>query len=117
MRRFLNDLIRVTNFMAQTLLHLHRPRLPDPGTVRRAPLRGRRVPVVSSLRVLRVPVDENESRRANRRDGDRYADESQSTHDEFLVAAGFVWGPAGLPGASVRVLCQVRAMDVPQAGP
>src|SRR3546814_18759023 len=116
MRRFLNDLIRVTNFMAQTLLHLHRPRLPDPGTVRRAPLRGRRVPVVSSLRVLRVPVDENESRRANRRDWDRYADEYQSTHGEFLGDAGFVWGPEGLTEASVRVLGDVRDKDVLEVG-
>src|SRR3546814_337773 len=87
-----------------------------PGTVRRAPLRGRRVPVVSSLRVLRVPVDENESRRANRRDWDRYADEYQSTHGEFLGDAGFVWGPEGLTEASVRVLGDVRDKDVLEVG-
>ena len=39
------------------------------------------------------PVDEAESRRANGPDWDRYADEYQSTHGEFLGDAGFVWGP------------------------
>ncbi|HEY9564593.1 MAG TPA: class I SAM-dependent methyltransferase [Nocardioides sp.] len=71
---------------------------------------------MSSLRVLRVPVDENESRRANRRDWDRYADEYQSTHGEFLGDAGFVWGPEGLTEASVRVLGDVRDKDVLEVG-
>jgi hypothetical protein len=48
-----------------------------------------------SVRVERRAVDEAESRRANGPDWDRYADEYQATHGEFLGDAGFVWGPEG----------------------
>ncbi len=48
------------------------------------------------VRVERRPVNDDESRTANRRDWDNYADEYQATHGEFLGDLGFVWGPEGL---------------------
>ena len=45
---------------------------------------------------VRRPADEAESRRANRRDWDSYADEYQATHGAFLRDVGFVWGPEGV---------------------
>jgi ubiquinone biosynthesis protein len=42
------------------------------------------------VRVERRPVDEAESRAANGPDWDRYADEYQATHGEFLGDAGFL---------------------------
>jgi len=61
-------------------------------------------------------VDEAESRRANGPDWDRYADEYQSTHGEFLGDAGFVWGPEGLTEAEARVLGEVADRDVLEVG-
>ena len=49
-----------------------------------------------SVRVERRPVSERESRSANGPDWDRYADEYQSTHGDFLGDIGFLWGPEGL---------------------
>src|SRR3954467_9870325 len=71
------------------------------------PLRGR---------VERRPVDEDESRRANGPDWDRYADEYQATHGEFLGDVGFVWGPEGLTEAPARVLGDVAGRDVLEVG-
>ena len=59
------------------------------------------------VRVERRPVTEEESRRANGPDWDRYADEYQSTHGEFLGDAGFVWGPEGLTEEVAGVLGDV----------
>jgi SAM-dependent methyltransferase len=55
-------------------------------------------------------VGEDESRRANRRDWDLYADEYQSTHGDFLGDAGFVWGPEGHQEAQLRVLGDPAAL-------
>jgi ubiquinone/menaquinone biosynthesis C-methylase UbiE len=68
------------------------------------------------VRVERRPVDEAESRQANGPDWDRYADEYQSTHGEFLGDAGFVWGPEGLTEESARVLGDVAGRDVLEVG-
>ncbi len=68
------------------------------------------------MRVERRPVDEAESRHANGPDWDRYADEYQSTHGEFLGDAGFVWGPEGLTEAEARVLGEVSDRDVLEVG-
>jgi ubiquinone/menaquinone biosynthesis C-methylase UbiE len=48
------------------------------------------------VHVERRPVDDAESRVANRRDWDAYADEYQATHGAFLGDTGFVWGPEGV---------------------
>lgn len=64
----------------------------------------------------RRPVDEAESRRANGPDWDRYADEYQSTHGEFLGDVGFVWGPEGHTEAELRALGEVRDKDVLEIG-
>ena len=61
-------------------------------------------------------MDEAESRRANGPDWDRYADEYQSTHGEFLGDAGFVWGPEGLTEAEAGVLGEVADRDVLEVG-
>lgn len=71
---------------------------------------------MNSLRVLRVPVDEENSRRANRRDWDRYADEYQSTHGEFLGDIGFVWGPEGLTEETAGILGDVQGRTVLEIG-
>ncbi|WP_240641087.1 class I SAM-dependent methyltransferase [Nocardioides ferulae] len=68
------------------------------------------------VRVERRPVDEAESRRANGPDWDRYADEYQSTHGEFLGDAGFVWGPEGLTEAVAGVLGPLEGRDVLEVG-
>lgn len=68
------------------------------------------------VRVERRPVDEAESRRANGPDWDRYADEYQSTHGEFLGDVGFVWGPEGLTEAEAGVLGPVAGRDVLEVG-
>ena len=53
---------------------------------------------------VRRPVDEQGSRRANRSDWDRYADEYQATHGDFLGDVGFVWGPEGHQERDLQVL-------------
>jgi ubiquinone/menaquinone biosynthesis C-methylase UbiE len=68
------------------------------------------------VRVERRPVDEDESRRANGPDWDRYADEYQSTHGAFLGDVGFVWGPEGLTEAEAGILGEVRDRDVLEVG-
>lgn len=64
----------------------------------------------------RRPADEHESRQANRRDWDRYADEYQATHGAFLGNTGFVWGPEGTSEAEVRALGDVSGKDVLELG-
>ncbi len=61
-------------------------------------------------------MGEEESRRANGPDWDRYADEYQSTHGEFLGDVGFVWGPEGLTEQEAGVLGDVRGRDVLEVG-
>ncbi len=51
-----------------------------------------------------------------RPDWDRYADEYQATHGEFLGDAGFVWGPEGLTEAELGVLGDVAGRDVLEVG-
>jgi SAM-dependent methyltransferase len=69
-----------------------------------------------AVRVERRPVDESESRRANGPDWDRYADEYQATHGEFLGDVGFVWGPEGLTEDEAGVLGDVTGKDVLEVG-
>ena len=57
-----------------------------------------------SVHPVRRPVSEKDSRRANRRDWDDYADEYQSTHGDFLGDTGFVWGPEGHQERDLQVL-------------
>ena len=64
----------------------------------------------------RRPAGEEESRRANRRDWDRYADEYQATHGAFLGDIGFVWGPEGTAEDEVGALGDVRDRDVLELG-
>jgi len=71
---------------------------------------------VPAVRAERRPVGEDESRRANGRDWDRYADEYQATHGSFLGDAGFVWGPEGISEAEMRVLGPVAGKDVLELG-
>ena len=68
------------------------------------------------MRVERRHVDEIESRRANSADWDRYADEYQSTHGEFLGDIGFVWGPEGLTEAEAGVLGPLDGRVVLEVG-
>jgi ubiquinone/menaquinone biosynthesis C-methylase UbiE len=68
------------------------------------------------VRVERRPVDEAESRRANGPDWDRYADEYQATHGEFLGDVGFVWGPEGFTEEDARVLGPLEGKDVLEVG-
>jgi len=68
------------------------------------------------VRVERRPVDEAESRRANGPDWDRYADEYQSTHGEFLGDAGFLWGPEGVREDDLGALGDVADRDVLEIG-
>ena len=64
----------------------------------------------------RRAVDEAESRRANGPDWDRYADEYQATHGEFLGDIGFVWGPEGHTEAELGVLGDVAGLEVLEVG-
>ncbi|WP_324251254.1 MULTISPECIES: class I SAM-dependent methyltransferase [unclassified Nocardioides] len=73
-------------------------------------------PPLPPVRVERRDVGEEESRRANGPDWDRYADDYQATHGEFLGDAGFVWGPEGLTEAEVGVLGPVAGRDVLEVG-
>src|SRR3954449_13564902 len=68
------------------------------------------------VRVERRPVSEEESRHANGPDWDRYADEYQATHGDFLGDSGFVWGPEGLREEDARVLGDVDGRDVLELG-
>src|SRR3569623_1179508 len=68
------------------------------------------------VRVERRSGDEEESRRSNGPDWDRYADEYQATHGDFLGNTGFVWGPEGLPEDEAGVLGDVTGRDVLEVG-
>ena len=73
-------------------------------------------PPAPPVRVERRAVTEEESRRANGPDWDRYADEYQATHGEFLGDVGFVWGPEGLTEADAGLLGEVAGRDVLEVG-
>ncbi|WP_081615458.1 class I SAM-dependent methyltransferase [Nocardioides sp. Iso805N] len=73
-------------------------------------------PAPTPVRAERRPVNEDESRRANGPDWDRYADEYQDTHGTFLGDTGFVWGPEGIGEAELRVLGDVGGKDVLELG-
>lgn len=68
------------------------------------------------VRAERREADEAESRRANGADWDRYADEYQASHGEFLGDVGFVWGPEGLTEEVAGVLGDVADRDVLEVG-
>ena len=68
------------------------------------------------VRVERRAVDDDESRLANRRDWDAYADEYQATHGEFLGDVGFVWGPEGLREEDAHFLGDVAGKRVLEIG-
>jgi SAM-dependent methyltransferase len=68
------------------------------------------------VRVERRAVSEEESRRANGPDWDRYADEYQATHGDFLGNTGFVWGPEGLTEDEAGVLGDVTGREVLEVG-
>ena len=65
---------------------------------------------------VRRTVSETESRRANRRDWDAYADEYQATHGAFLHDVGFVWGPEGVNEGEIHVLGEVAGRRVLEIG-
>ncbi|WGL53914.1 class I SAM-dependent methyltransferase [Nocardioides sp. BP30] len=73
-------------------------------------------PAPTPVRAERRPVSEDESRRANGPDWDRYADEYQDTHGTFLGDIGFVWGPEGIGEAELRVLGDIADKDVLELG-
>jgi SAM-dependent methyltransferase len=68
------------------------------------------------VRPERRPVDERNSLAANRADWDRYADEYQATHGEFLGDDGFLWGPEGVREDVVGALGDVSGKDVLELG-
>lgn len=68
------------------------------------------------VRVERRSVSEAESRQANGPDWDRYADEYQATHGEFLGDIGFVWGPEGLTEEAAGILGPLADRDVLELG-
>ncbi|KRB75903.1 SAM-dependent methyltransferase [Nocardioides sp. Root190] len=64
----------------------------------------------------RRDATELESRSANGADWDRYADEYQATHGEFLGDVGFLWGPEGFTEAEAGILGDLRDRDVLEVG-
>ena len=97
------------------MARLHQSRL-TAGSVAEARLAAVHDHAPHRVSVERRPVDESESRRANGPDWDRYADEYQATHGEFLGDAGFVWGPEGQTEDDLQVLGEVPARDVLELG-
>ena len=70
---------------------------------------------MSAQRVRRT-VTEAETRRANRRDWDRNADQYQAEHGTFLRDVGFVWCPEGLDEADAGLLGPVAGSRVLEVG-
>ena len=68
------------------------------------------------VHAVRRSTSEDESRRANRADWDRYSDEYQATHGDFLGDIGFVWGPEGHTEAELGVLGEIVGRDVLELG-
>jgi len=73
-------------------------------------------PPLPPFSVERRGVSEAESRAANGPDWDRYADDYQATHGEFLGDLGFVWGPEGLTEDVAGLLGEVGDRDVLEVG-
>ena len=69
-----------------------------------------------SVSVDRRQVGEDESRRANGPEWDRYADEYQATHGEFLGDVGFVWGPEGVTESEIGALGPLDGKQVLEIG-
>jgi ubiquinone/menaquinone biosynthesis C-methylase UbiE len=69
-----------------------------------------------SVEPVRRPVGEAETRRANRRDWDGYADEYQATHGTFLRDADFIWCPEGVAESDAHVLGEVAGQRVLEVG-
>lgn len=65
---------------------------------------------------VRRTVTEAETRRANRADWDRTADEYQAEHGEFLRDVGFIWCPEGVDEADARLLGDVAGKRVLEVG-
>lgn len=61
-------------------------------------------------------MTETETRRANRGDWDRTADEYQAEHGDFLRDVGFIWCPEGLDEADARLLGDVSGKRVVEVG-
>lgn len=70
----------------------------------------------ATVHPVRVPVGEDATRAANRRDWDAYADTYQATHGEFLTDVGFVWGPEGHTEADLHVLGPLAGKRVLEVG-
>lgn len=74
------------------------------------------MPEPDGVRPSRRTVTEDETRRANRRDWDNYADEYQATHGQFLRDVGFIWSPEGVDEATAGILGDVTGRDVLEVG-
>jgi len=70
----------------------------------------------AGVQPVRRKVSEPETRRANQRDWDAYADEYQATHGAFLRDIGFVWGPEGVDEGDLGILGDVAGCDVLEIG-
>jgi SAM-dependent methyltransferase len=68
------------------------------------------------IRVERRSISEADSRAANGPDWDRYADEYQATHGDFLGDAGFIWGPEGCSELHIGALGDVASRDILEVG-
>lgn len=68
------------------------------------------------MRPARRELDEAETRRANRREWDAYADDYQATHGEFLRDTAFLWCPEGVEESDVGMLGDVAGRDVLEVG-
>ncbi|MFL6061384.1 MAG: SAM-dependent methyltransferase, partial [Marmoricola sp.] len=64
----------------------------------------------------RRTVGEAESRAANRREWDAYADEYQAAHGEFLGDVDLVWCPEAVRESEVRLLGEVTGRRVLEVG-
>lgn len=65
---------------------------------------------------VRRTLSEAETQRANRAEWDRYADDYQATHGEFLGDVGFRWCPEGVDEADVGLLGDVTGRRVLEVG-
>ncbi len=68
------------------------------------------------VHAVRRSADEADSRRANRGEWDRYADEYQDKHGDYIGDAGFLWGPEGTREDDVRALGDVAGARVLEIG-
>ncbi|PRX99440.1 class I SAM-dependent methyltransferase [Allonocardiopsis opalescens] len=66
--------------------------------------------------VRRAAIGRDDTRRANRRWWDGYADDYQAEHGDFLRDTGFVWCPEGLDEADARLLGELDGATVLEVG-